>query len=582
MLRWILLITFFICGFVFPGAAWWNSLSNESTQFNSDKETPWYVPGSQRDHEEPHYADVTIESYYEYENPEHKFAQTLAESYPPPKAPEETPPQLPPPPDEKTDISLPTENVAGEHTEKSIAVKPVHYQPVEMAEPSRDQKKDESPLTLPTIPETNSKQPPITLQDPADSLSPGVPSANDAELPRPKPTTTIKEKSAPQLNKKEPFQETPWQAPPPKKGREEIAVPPSAIETYYEPVMDKETEEELKKEVEEAKKAVLQANTKPPYRLKIGDQLSISLYGFAEGNTNRRVFVDPTGSITYLFVNRVYVLGKTIDQVRKELDEKIKPIYPNSIVTLSATELIGNQYTIMGEVNAPGTKPIRGNITLLSSIADAGGFPVRAFRNHTIDYADLDKAFLSRKGEYVPVDFEKLIRKGDLSQDVPLQGGDYVFIPSALIKEIYVLGEFNRPFVYTFFKTATLTEVITWAGGVTPRASSRVLVLRGSLGCPKSFLIDINRIFKGCAGDFVLEPGDIVFAPVQQFYTFKELIKTAVRTFVGAIALQAGNVAYAKINPKSIGIIPDNNNVLINPGTIPAAPAPQPPIILVP
>lgn len=379
------------------------------------------------------------------------------------------------------------------------------------------------------------------------------------------------------IKNNDPFIETPWHDP---KAADKAPqkIPPysdTSIETYYEPA----NKEELAKGQEKQKEVAL-GHVRPPYRLKIGDRLTISLYGF-EGGTMRDVMVDPTGHITYLFVNRVSALGKTVDQVRKELEDKVKPLFPNVLVTVSATQLIGNQYSIMGEVNSPGTRPVRGYTTILTAIADAGGFPLRAFRNQTIDYADLDRAFLARRGEYVPVDFNRLMRKGDLKQDRRLEDGDYIYIPSTQIKEIYVLGEFNRPFMYTYLKTATLAEVVAWAGGITVRASSRIVVVRGSLSCPTAYLVDINRISKGCACDFILQPGDIVFAPVERFYTLKMLVRAAVSTFISALATDAGNQAFIELTPAARGTV-NTQSLFINPGTLPPAVPVAPPIIIGP
>ncbi len=317
---------------------------------------------------------------------------------------------------------------------------------------------------------------------------------------------------------------------------------------------------------------------KPPYRLKIGDQIYLSLYGFRDANTNRLVTVDATGHISYLFIEPLPALGKTIDEFRKLLQDKVNLQYHNVVVTVSATSLVGNSYTIMGEVTNPGTKIISGDLTVLRAIAEAGGFPLRGFRSSTIDFADLEKSFLSRKGEYIPVDFESLIREGNLKEDVKIQGGDYIYIPTLITKKIYVLGEINRQFVYTYIRTATLTEVVAYGGGLTQLASSRVAVIRDSLSCPKTYLIEYNLMVKGCQPDFVLEPGDVVFFPAAKFNAFKQIIRSGISAFVGALATQAGTTAFLEVYPKAIGN-PNigGSNLIINPGTVPQQ---QPTVII--
>lgn len=338
---------------------------------------------------------------------------------------------------------------------------------------------------------------------------------------------------------------------------------------FYDVEEEKETEEEKKEEKKQEPKD-------KSYRLKIGDKLLISLYGFSEGNTSRVVTVSPTGSINYLFVKPIFASGRTIDEVKRDLQHSIEKLYPNVMASITAVQLFGDQYTILGEVQLPGTKFLNGNMTLLKAIGTAGGFPLRSFRSQTVDYADLDHAFLARNGDIVPVDFKRLVRGGDTTQDVSLQAGDYVYIPSLVLQEIYVLGEVQRNFVYTYMEPASLMEVLTWAGGVTDKASSRVAVIRGSLCFPTRYIIDRHLIAKGCMPDFPLCPGDIVYVPPRHFTNLENLVKDAIRAFVGAVAIQAGENAFDSINPNAR--LFNNNTIIVNPGSVPVQ---QPPPIII-
>lgn len=370
-------------------------------------------------------------------------------------------------------------------------------------------------------------------------------------------------------------QETKWED---RKYEEKNLYPDVTIETVKEKIAPEPTPEDIIKamvEKKEESKSTQVENGKPLYRLRIGDQLLISLYGFREARTERSVTVDMTGSISYLFVNTVFALGKTIDELRKELQELVLKQYPNVMVSVSALSLIGDNYTIMGEVNLPGTKNISGDVTVLNAIAQAGGFPMRNFRGQLIDYIDLDRSFLARHGEYIPLDFKKLIKEGDLSQDQKLENGDYLYIPSMMTKEIYVLGEVNRPSVYNYIHTATLMEVIANSRGFTRNAAHRVMVIRGALNCPQTYVIDRTLIAKGCMPDFILCPGDVVYVPPPKFATLKELVRTAISTFVSTIAFEAGNRAFISIDPRAANNpnLINNNAVIVNPGTI-IAPTP--------
>jgi len=282
-----------------------------------------------------------------------------------------------------------------------------------------------------------------------------------------------------------------------------------------------------------------------PYRLRIGDRMFVSIYG--EPNTGRAVVVDSTGAINYLLVGRVFVLGMTIDELRYHLDEKIKKYFKHAFVAISPVEFGSQYYTILGEVRSPGKKVLYGSTSLLTAICQAGGFTEGAFRTQTIELADLSHAFLARKGDYIPVDFRKLIYDGDISEDKELLNGDYIFIPNSLYKEIHILGEVKDPTTIGFINTVSLVEAIAQARGLTDRASSRICVIRGSLANPTKFMIDINLILRGFEKDFLLQPGDIVYAPPRTFTSLRDIVRLGIRAFVSTAASTAGVRAWEAV-----------------------------------
>jgi polysaccharide biosynthesis/export protein len=290
-----------------------------------------------------------------------------------------------------------------------------------------------------------------------------------------------------------------------------------------------------------------------PYRLRIGDLMTMAIYG--EPDTQRKVIVDVTGCISYLFINCLQGAGKTIDEVRHEMEARLKTYYRHPILIITASETVPNFFTILGEVRDPGSKPIEGNMTVLSAICAGGGFNTRIYRNQTLDVVDLEHSFIAREGEYLPVNFERLLKYGDPSQDIPLRHGDYIYMASSSIQKVFVLGEVFYPATVEIIDTITLAQALAAAGGLTRRSSSRVVVLRGSLACPVYYYIDVNRILKGTAYDFRLVPGDIVYVPQMKFTLLKQIIRDGISAFVGIVASIAGTNAFVSITPSATNII---------------------------
>lgn len=288
------------------------------------------------------------------------------------------------------------------------------------------------------------------------------------------------------------------------------------------------------------------------YRLRVGDTLLISIYG--EPSSSRYVTIDYTGRIHYLFIDPVFGLGKTIDELRREINEKVSKRIRFSLVEVTPISFGGRFYTILGEVNKPGKKSLVANSTLLRALAEAGGFRLGSFRSQTIELADLDHAFLARNNDYVPIDFRKLVIDGDMRQNISLEVGDYIYIPSALTREVYVVGEVNVPTTIGFRETVSFVEALSEARGVTKRASSRAVIIRGSLANPITYLVDFKRILLGLEPNLLLQPGDIIYVPAMKLTTMKEIVRAGVLSFVTTVASFAATTWFQNITPDATNI----------------------------
>ena len=90
-------------------------------------------------------------------------------------------------------------------------------------------------------------------------------------------------------------------------------------------------------------------------------------------------------------------------------------------------------------------------MTLLEAIGRAGG-PLNisggrdlGFGYTTEEVADLRRSFVIRQGQLLPVDFYRLYQLGDVSQNIYLQPDDFVYMPAAGAKNVYVLGAVVQP-----------------------------------------------------------------------------------------------------------------------------------------
>jgi len=141
-----------------------------------------------------------------------------------------------------------------------------------------------------------------------------------------------------------------------------------------------------------------------------------------------------------------------------------------------------------------------------------------------------------RRGKRIALNFENLFQNGDLSQNLSIEPGDYIYFPGTNVKEVYILGEVRLPGPTTYTPNLTLMAAISTRAGFTERAyKGRVLVVRGSLNKPETFAIETKDILAGKTPDFQLQPKDIIFVNSRPFIYAEELADLAVTAFLQSI-----------------------------------------------
>lgn len=274
------------------------------------------------------------------------------------------------------------------------------------------------------------------------------------------------------------------------------------------------------------------ASWRQNYTLGPGDIVHFAFYGRAELDRND-VFVQPDGTISYLQASNVRAEGRTIDELRDEINRILGEFYRHPAVMIFPWELHSKRYFILGKVIDNGAYAMDHPITILEAVARSRGIETGLFEQNTVELADLPRSFLMRGNRRMPLDFEALFFEGDLSQNIELEPNDFLYFPSANTNEIYVLGEVGLPGVLGFTPKSTVISSITQRGGFTEEAyRGRVLVIRGSLQDPERFVIDVNAVFNGQEPDFPLEPKDIIYVSSRPWRLAEELANTAVETFL--------------------------------------------------
>lgn len=292
---------------------------------------------------------------------------------------------------------------------------------------------------------------------------------------------------------------------------------------------------------------------KPPsdfFRLGPGDVIDIEM--LAEPESRAGAFLGPDGKIYYNLLPGTFVWGLTLSEARdlleKELGRYLR-VKPEIAVTLRAVG--SKRIWILGGVQNPGVYSLATPLTLLEAISTAGGTLAAAGSKE--EAVDLKSSFVLREGQLLPVDFHRLLRQGDLSQNIYLQPNDFVYLRPASARNVYVLGAVPVPNVLPYTPETTLVSALSSVGGTVPFAyRSHVAIVRGSLTEPRIAIVDYGAIIKGKARDVRLEAGDIVYVPFSPYRRLAAFTEQIIYQFVQTIAINEGNRAVL-VNPAPVG-----------------------------
>jgi polysaccharide export outer membrane protein len=272
------------------------------------------------------------------------------------------------------------------------------------------------------------------------------------------------------------------------------------------------------------------------YELGPGDVINFSLYGRPE--LDRPGFrIAPDGTISYLQAQNIKIAGLTIDEARLEIEKGLTSNFRSPRVIITPKEVGSKRFTILGKVINRGIVTLDHPMTLVEAIANAGGIETGLFERNTIELADLDRSFVSRGGERLPIDFRRLLNEGDMKLNIEIEPNDFIFIASTISNDYYVIGAVTNPGVQGLTPDATVVSAISRRGGLTDRAwAEKVLVVRGSFTKPETFVIPLKDILAAEENDFKLQPKDIVFISERPWIHAEDILKLALSAFATSAA----------------------------------------------
>jgi polysaccharide biosynthesis/export protein len=255
-----------------------------------------------------------------------------------------------------------------------------------------------------------------------------------------------------------------------------------------------------------------QAPTKPIQQDKdyiIGPEDILEIQVWGNKDLNQVVFVRPDGRTSLPLVGEIGVSGQSVQQLQDHLTNVYEKTVKGAVVTVMVKEIKSRPVFFIGGFGKPGVMQLTRELTLLQAISVVGG---------VVPNADAEKGFLLRGDKRIPIDFNRLVQRGDLSQNPKLEPGDSIVVP--LADAVYVNGEVKAPGAVKYTGDLTILKALTQVGGLTPLASAgRVDVLRGNAEKKERIRVDVDKMMRSPDEnpDIRLQPNDIIFVPQRLF-----------------------------------------------------------------
>lgn len=235
----------------------------------------------------------------------------------------------------------------------------------------------------------------------------------------------------------------------------------------------------------------------PEYLIGPGDSLKINVFQNPDLSLEARVAEN--GTINYPLIGTVPLGGSSVTAAEKKIAQMLKDggfvVAPQ--VTITLTQVRGNQVSVLGQVGKPGRYPLETADTKITDmIALAGGvLPTGA---DVVSFTGVRDGKTIRR----EIDVTNLFVAAASSGDLTLHSGDIIYVPRA--PYFYIYGQVQHPGNFRLERDMTLMQAVAAGGGLTPKGTERGMKVhrRGPDG--KVQILDIKL-------DDPIQPDDVIY-----------------------------------------------------------------------
>ena len=153
-----------------------------------------------------------------------------------------------------------------------------------------------------------------------------------------------------------------------------------------------------------------------------GDVLDISVW--KDEALTRTVIVLPDGKISFPLIGEVSAGGKTVAQLKQEIEKKLTRFVPDMVLSVEVKQCNSMLVYVIGRVNSPGRFVLNSNLNVLQVLAMAGGLNPFASK-------DKIKIFRNEAGKTAifPFRYSEVADGNHMEENIWLKQGDLILVP---------------------------------------------------------------------------------------------------------------------------------------------------------
>lgn len=158
------------------------------------------------------------------------------------------------------------------------------------------------------------------------------------------------------------------------------------------------------------------------YQIGPGDILDIAVW--KNTDLTKQLPVLPDGKFTFPLIGEVAAAGKTVAQIKQEIETRLARYMPEPVLSVSVVQVNSLLVYVIGKVNNPGMFALNTNVNVMQALAMAKGLNAFAKKSKI-------KIFREQEGKTLIFDFEydEVSEGENLEQNIQLQRGDVIVVP---------------------------------------------------------------------------------------------------------------------------------------------------------